>query len=159
MASNSEVAQIPAPFLVQDGNARVNVFDNGPEQVYNLGDKGKYTFRPHRDVAVDPETAEVCDTEYVETLGFSKKTSFGESRGNGLSVYRSFVKYVVKSGKKSKKEIKKVMGIINNGGIKLTHKDEKDILKEWQIGVDTGTAMAPVNADVRKEMLARRKRS
>ena len=146
-------------FKTVDGNAKANVFDNGSEHIYNLGDKGKYTFRPHRDVAVDPETKEVCDWEFVETMGHSKKTSFGESRGNGLTVYRSKMKTIVKSGKRVKKEIKKVVGIINNGGIKLTQKDEKDILKEWQTSVDTGTAMAPINADIREEMLARRKRS
>ncbi len=121
--ANPDVTKLPDAFAVTNTNGT-----SGFSKVKYPLEGGIYTFSPTKSYEEEVE----LDADGVAELGLAgKHLAFGESDGNGLTVYLKWDKNV------------KVMGIINKGNVKILIAESKTILKHWKQGI--GNPSAPMS--------------
>ena len=141
--ANPDVEKLPDAFAVTSTNGT-----SGFSKVKYPLEGGIYTFSPTKtyEEEVDPD-ATVLD-EITDLANAGKCLAFGESDGNGLTVYLKWDNNV------------KVMGIINKGNVKILIAESKMILKHWKQGVGRPSApMSEAKAHAKKQRLARQQRA
>ncbi len=134
--ANPDVEKLPDAFAVTSTNGT-----SGFSKVKYPLEGGIYTFSPTKTYEEEVK----LDANEVANLGLAgKHLAFGESDGNGLTVYLKWDKNV------------KVMGIINKGNVKILIAESKTILKHWKQGIGNPSAPMSEATDFLKKLKEKR---